>query len=185
MPSQNSVFNETLRHFPPTVEIPKSSAEDTVFTLTNAAGEKRSLAVPRGTYIAVCPTGLHNNRKRYSNPSCSLGVACADELTDSALLGQPGGVQAREIPRQLPARRVSAVQRRPARMHRPRVRVHSISPVYLLLSADTLALQIFRDRGDRGADGDRVQVQGRGARGGALRGGNVRAAQSATAEKPT
>lgn len=62
-PLQNSVFNETLRHFPPTVEIPKFSADDTVFTLTNAAGEKRSLAVPRGTYVSICPSGLHNNRK--------------------------------------------------------------------------------------------------------------------------
>lgn len=57
------MFNETLRHFPPVIGIPKSNAEDTVFTVTNAAGKKRNLPVPRGTYIAICTSGLHNNRK--------------------------------------------------------------------------------------------------------------------------
>lgn len=59
---QYSVFNETLRHFPPVPYIPKSSADDILLTLTNEVGKTRSLPVPRGTYIAICTSSLHNNR---------------------------------------------------------------------------------------------------------------------------
>lgn len=57
-----SVFNEALRHFPPVIGLPKYSAEDTVFTTTNAAGEQGRLPVPRGTFITVSATALHHNR---------------------------------------------------------------------------------------------------------------------------
>lgn len=57
-----SVFNETLRLFPPAITIPKQSAEDTSFTTTNAYGEKRTIPVPKGTYVTVHTPGLHNNR---------------------------------------------------------------------------------------------------------------------------
>ncbi|KAL1946308.1 hypothetical protein VTO73DRAFT_15435 [Trametes versicolor] len=63
-----AVFNETLRHFPPVIGIPKSNVEDTVLTVTNAAGEKRSLPIPRGTYIAICTPGLHNNPRYWDDP---------------------------------------------------------------------------------------------------------------------
>ncbi|KAI0631064.1 cytochrome P450 [Trametes polyzona] len=63
-----AVFNETLRHFPPVIGIPKSSVEDTVFTVTNAAGEKKSLPVPRGSYIAICTSALHNNPHYWEDP---------------------------------------------------------------------------------------------------------------------
>lgn len=56
------MFNETLRLFPPVITIPKQSAEDTSFTTTNAAGEKRTVPVPKGTYVTVHTPGLHNNR---------------------------------------------------------------------------------------------------------------------------
>lgn len=56
------MFNETLRLFPPVITIPKQSAEDTSFTTTNAAGEKRTIPVPKGTYVTVHTPGLHNNR---------------------------------------------------------------------------------------------------------------------------
>ena len=58
-----SVFNETLRLFPPAITIPKQSAEDTSFTTTNACGEKRTIPVPKGTFVTVHTPGLHNNRK--------------------------------------------------------------------------------------------------------------------------
>ena len=61
------MFNETLRLFPPVITIPKQSAEDTSFTTTNAAGEKRTIPVPKGTFVTVHTPGLHNNRT-----SCSL-----------------------------------------------------------------------------------------------------------------
>ena len=56
------MLNETLRLFPPAITIPKQSAEDTAFTTTNAAGEKRTIPVPKGTFVTVHTPGLHNNR---------------------------------------------------------------------------------------------------------------------------
>ena len=52
------------------ITIPKQSAEDTSFTTTNAAGEKRTIPVPKGTYVTVHTPGLHNNRTSYPH-SCS------------------------------------------------------------------------------------------------------------------
>ncbi|KAI0819401.1 cytochrome P450 [Trametes gibbosa] len=63
-----AVFNETLRLFPPAITIPKQSAEDTAFTTTNAAGEKRTVPVPKGTYVTVHTPGLHNNPKYWDDP---------------------------------------------------------------------------------------------------------------------
>ncbi|TBU39902.1 cytochrome P450 [Dichomitus squalens] len=63
-----AVFNETLRLFPPVITIPKQSAEDTSFTTTNAAGEKRTIPVPKGTYVTVHTPGLHNNPKYWEDP---------------------------------------------------------------------------------------------------------------------
>ena len=54
-------MNETLRWFPPVVNIPKKSAEDTSFTITNAAGEKRTIPVPRDSVIIITTPSLHNN----------------------------------------------------------------------------------------------------------------------------
>ena len=74
--TDRSVFNETLRLFPPAITIPKQSAEDTAFTTTNACGEKRTIPVPKGTFITVHTPGLHNNRTsavtadRCPYPSC-------------------------------------------------------------------------------------------------------------------
>ncbi|PIL23515.1 cytochrome P450 [Ganoderma sinense ZZ0214-1] len=63
-----AVFNETLRLFPPVITIPKQSAEDTSFTTTNAAGEKRTIPVPKGTYVTVHTPGIHNNPKYWEDP---------------------------------------------------------------------------------------------------------------------
>ncbi|OJT08415.1 Cytochrome P450 4A7, partial [Trametes pubescens] len=52
----------------PAISIPKSNADDTVFTHTNTAGEKRSLPIPRGTYITICTSGMYNNPRYWEDP---------------------------------------------------------------------------------------------------------------------
>ncbi|KAI9063783.1 cytochrome P450 [Trametes sanguinea] len=64
-----AVFNETLRLFPPVISIPKQSAEDTSFTTTNAAGETRTVPVPKGTFVTVHTPGLHSNPKHWDEPA--------------------------------------------------------------------------------------------------------------------
>ncbi|KAI0676499.1 cytochrome P450 [Trametes maxima] len=63
-----AVLNETLRHFPPVVNIPKSSAEDTTFTVGNPAGEKRTLPVPANSMISICTSALHYNPRYWEDP---------------------------------------------------------------------------------------------------------------------
>ncbi|KAI0656897.1 cytochrome P450 [Cubamyces menziesii] len=63
-----AVFHETLRHFAPVTTIPKQSAEDTAFNLTNAAGEKATIAVPRGSFLALCTHSLHHNPRYWDDP---------------------------------------------------------------------------------------------------------------------
>ncbi|KAI0819406.1 cytochrome P450 [Trametes gibbosa] len=64
-----AVFNETLRHFPPAINIPKESAHDTAFTLTNKAGRTRTLPVPRGTLICISTLALHSNPRYWDDPA--------------------------------------------------------------------------------------------------------------------
>ncbi|OSD01453.1 cytochrome P450 [Trametes coccinea BRFM310] len=63
-----AVLNETLRHFPPVITIPKEAAEDTSFTITNAAGEKSTVPVPRGSHIGICTRALHFNPRYWDEP---------------------------------------------------------------------------------------------------------------------
>lgn len=42
--------------------IPKRSAEDTVLVASNAAGEKTTIPVPKGTNLVIDAPGLHYNR---------------------------------------------------------------------------------------------------------------------------
>ncbi|OJT02991.1 Cytochrome P450 4A4 [Trametes pubescens] len=88
-----AVFKETLRHFPPTVAIPKSSADDTVFTLTNTAGEKRSIPVPRGTYIAICTVGLHKNPRYWDDPEAFKPERFLGNYPREAFLPFSGGAR--------------------------------------------------------------------------------------------
>ncbi|KDR79851.1 hypothetical protein GALMADRAFT_265094 [Galerina marginata CBS 339.88] len=63
-----AVFYETLRLFPPVVNIPKLSAEDTVLTAGNADGEKKTVPIPKGTRIVLNSTGLHYNPRYWEDP---------------------------------------------------------------------------------------------------------------------
>jgi len=64
----DAIIKEALRMFPPAVTVPKTSAEDTVFTTTNANGDKVSVAVPRGSRLSLHFPGLHNNPKYWKDP---------------------------------------------------------------------------------------------------------------------
>ncbi|KAF8804431.1 cytochrome P450 [Phlegmacium glaucopus] len=63
-----SVLYETLRMFPPVVNIPKLSEEDTTLTFGNANGEKLTLPVPKGTRIVIDTPGLHYNPRYWKDP---------------------------------------------------------------------------------------------------------------------
>ena len=63
------MLNETLRWFPPVVDIPKESAEDTSFALTNAKGERATVPIPRGACVTLSVPALHHNR---ASPLSSL-----------------------------------------------------------------------------------------------------------------
>ncbi|KAE9395453.1 cytochrome P450 [Gymnopus androsaceus JB14] len=64
-----AVFNETMRMFPPVNGIPKYSAEDTSMTITNAAGEKRVLPIPRQTGVVLNTVGVHYNPRYWKDPA--------------------------------------------------------------------------------------------------------------------
>ncbi|OJT02987.1 Cytochrome P450 4X1 [Trametes pubescens] len=86
-----AVFNETLRLFPPVITIPKQSAEDTSFTTTNAAGEKRTIPVPKGTYVTVHTPGLHNNPKYWVDPDAFKPERFLTDYPRDAFLPFSGG----------------------------------------------------------------------------------------------
>ena len=79
-----SVYSETLRMFPPVCcselrssryfwaaclrqvqisNIPKSSAENTTFNVTDVNGTKRTVSVPQGIAVTLDVAGTHYNRK--------------------------------------------------------------------------------------------------------------------------
>ncbi|KAG2031427.1 cytochrome P450 [Suillus americanus] len=71
MPSltySSAVFNEALRMFPPVCTVPKSSAEDTTFTLTDVNGTLKTVVVPKGFGLALDVPGLHYNPKYWEDP---------------------------------------------------------------------------------------------------------------------
>jgi len=63
-----AVFNETLRLFPPVINIPKISVEDTVLTVGNAFGEKRTVPIPKDTRVSINTPGLHYNPRYWKDP---------------------------------------------------------------------------------------------------------------------
>ncbi|KAI8996609.1 cytochrome P450 [Trametes punicea] len=63
-----AVLNETLRHFPPVMVVPKECAEDTAFTLTNTAGKTATIPVPAGSGIGICVPSMHFNPRYWDDP---------------------------------------------------------------------------------------------------------------------
>lgn len=51
--------------------IPKISAQDTILKAGNAAGETKSIPVPKGTYLRIDVPGLHYNSTRWCMVSCA------------------------------------------------------------------------------------------------------------------
>ncbi|KAG1822549.1 cytochrome P450 [Suillus subaureus] len=64
----SAVFNEALRMFPPVCIVPKTSAEDTTFTLTDANGTLKTVVVPKGLDLTLDVPGLHYNPKYWEDP---------------------------------------------------------------------------------------------------------------------
>ncbi|KAI0739090.1 cytochrome P450 [Daedaleopsis nitida] len=86
-----AVMNETLRWFPPVVNIPKVSAEDTAFTVTNAAGEKTTVPVPRGSYITITVPSLHHNPRYWDDPGAFKPARFLGNYPRDAFLPFSGG----------------------------------------------------------------------------------------------
>lgn len=71
MPSlaySSAVFNEALRMFPPVCVVPKTSSEDTTFTLTDVDGTMKTVVVPKGLSLNLDIAGLHYNPKYWEDP---------------------------------------------------------------------------------------------------------------------
>ncbi|KAI0760164.1 cytochrome P450 [Fomes fomentarius] len=86
-----AVMNEALRWFPPVVNVPKTSAEDTTFTTTNAAGEKITIPVPRGSRISITTPCLHNNPRYWEDPSSFKPARFLGNYPRDAFLPFSGG----------------------------------------------------------------------------------------------
>ncbi|KIP01299.1 hypothetical protein PHLGIDRAFT_507626 [Phlebiopsis gigantea 11061_1 CR5-6] len=63
-----AVLYETLRLFPPVHSIPKSVAEDTSITITNANGQRTTVPMPKGSSISIHTPGLHYNPRHWPDP---------------------------------------------------------------------------------------------------------------------
>ncbi|KAG2062586.1 cytochrome P450 [Suillus decipiens] len=71
MPSlaySSAVFNEALRMFPPVCIVPKTSAEDTTFTVTDVNGTLKTVVVPKGLNLTLDVPALHYNPKYWEDP---------------------------------------------------------------------------------------------------------------------
>ncbi|OBZ67844.1 hypothetical protein A0H81_12320 [Grifola frondosa] len=89
-----AVFNETLRMFPPVTSIPKSSAEDTTLVTSNAAGEKLTVPIPKGTYITIHTPGLHYNPRYWEDPHVFKPSRFLGDWPRDAFLPFSGGPRA-------------------------------------------------------------------------------------------
>lgn len=64
----SAVFNEALRMFPPVCIVPKTSAEDTTFTVTDVNGTLKTVVVPKGLNLTLDVPALHYNPKYWEDP---------------------------------------------------------------------------------------------------------------------
>ncbi|KAI0030490.1 614/534 cytochrome P450 [Vararia minispora EC-137] len=69
LPYMMACFYETLRLVPPVLSIPKVSGEDQSLAISNIAGEKRLMPLPKGTHISINTAALHRNPRFWSEPN--------------------------------------------------------------------------------------------------------------------
>ncbi|EKM52723.1 uncharacterized protein PHACADRAFT_211944 [Phanerochaete carnosa HHB-10118-sp] len=63
-----AVFYETLRLFPPVINIPKYAAEDATLVTTDSSGNKVVVPVPQGSDVGLSVLGLHYNPRYWQDP---------------------------------------------------------------------------------------------------------------------
>jgi len=88
--------------------VTKISSEDTMLTVSNAAGESTSVPVPKDTLVTIHVPALHFNRAKLQ---CNPYLSC-DVLPFSTVLGGSVRFQARPIPQRLASWGVYTFQRR-------------------------------------------------------------------------
>ncbi|KAJ3552189.1 hypothetical protein NM688_g4282 [Phlebia brevispora] len=88
-----AVFYETLRLFPPVINIPKYSAEDTTLVTKNAAGENVIVPVPQGASVTIHVPGLHYNSHYWDEPHAFKPERFLSDWPKDAFLPFSGGAR--------------------------------------------------------------------------------------------
>ncbi|KAI0261646.1 cytochrome P450 [Gloeopeniophorella convolvens] len=89
-----AVFYETLRLMPPAPGIPKKSEEDTTITVSNQAGEKTTIPIPKGTDFTFHLPGLHHNPRYWKDPLAFKPERFLGDWPRDAFLPFSGGARA-------------------------------------------------------------------------------------------
>jgi len=90
----SAVFNEALRMFSPVNIVPKSSADNTTFNLTDTFGVKRTVSVPQGIGLTVDIPGIHYNPKYWEDPYAFKPERFLSDWNRDAFLPFSGGYRA-------------------------------------------------------------------------------------------
>ncbi|OJA11846.1 hypothetical protein AZE42_04071 [Rhizopogon vesiculosus] len=80
--------------FPPVTNVPKSSAENTTFTITDVNGTQRTVNVPEGTTLTLAVPALHYNPKYWEDPHTFKPERFLGDWNRDAFLPFSGGYRA-------------------------------------------------------------------------------------------